>query len=212
MTVRRQREHANYDRDVVYAIIDHQPVCHVGTIVEGVAMVTPTLAHRDAATIYLHGSRLSRTLTSGASAERLSVTFTCLDGIIAARSGFNHSIAYRSAVVLGTSRLLGAEEAAAQLDQLVDRILPGRSAELRRPTPRELLQTSVVALDIEEASAKISAGLPQDDPEDLEDMAWAGLLPIRQVFGPPVPATDGRMGRVQPAVSPAVLALMEGGW
>jgi len=203
-TVRRQRQLARYDDSTVFAIIDAAPCCHVAVLRDGLPMALPTIATRVDATVYLHGAPASALLRDAGGAERVSATFTCIDGVVVARSGFHSTLAYRSAVVVGATRLVTGEELVASLDALVDHILPGRSAEVRRPTRRELAATSVVALEIEEASAKVSLGPPQDPASDLEGEAWAGIVPATLRYGTPQPATDGRVGRGLVAVPASV--------
>ena len=138
------------------------------------------------------------------------VAATLVDGLIVARSTFNSSIAYRSAVVFGPARLLGDDERAAALDDLIDGILPGRSSEVRSSSAVELRRTAVVEVVIEEASAKLSAGPPEDDPEDLASAVWAGVVPLEVAWGEPIDAPDGAVGRGEVPVADSVRRL--GGW
>ncbi|MEE1942036.1 pyridoxamine 5'-phosphate oxidase family protein [Streptomyces sp. TRM 70361] len=190
----RGRKRATYDRTLVHAILDEGYVCHLGFVRDGAPVVLPTLYARIGERLYVHGSTGSRPLrTAGGSADGLPVclTVTHLDGLVLARSAFHHSVNYRSVVVHGTAReVTGPAERATALDALVDQAVPGRSADTRPPSARELAATAVVALDLAEVSAKVRTGGPNDEPEDLDLPHWSGVLPVRHTLGPPVPADD----------------------
>jgi nitroimidazol reductase NimA-like FMN-containing flavoprotein (pyridoxamine 5'-phosphate oxidase superfamily) len=196
-TPRREKERAQSDRAALYDVLDASLVCHLAVVVDGVPLALPTVFAVDAdgpdegGTLYLHGSVASRSLVQ-APGQDVSVTVTVLDGIVLARSGFNHSMNYRSAVVVGTPRAVtDAEERAHALDLLVDHVAPGRSAELRRPTRKELAATTVLALPLHEASVKRRAGDPQDEDFDVEaGGVWAGVLPLRLTASAPVSSAD----------------------
>lgn len=195
-TLKRLPERGSYDRAVIDAILDEALICHLGFAgADGQPFVVPTICGRDGDTVYVHGSvasRMLRTLGKGASA---CLTVTLVDGIVAARSGFHSSMNYRSVMLLGTPRLVDdpAEKARA-LDVIVDHVIPGRTAELRPPTDLEARQTVVLALPIEEGSAKVRTGGPKDDEADLDGDAWAGVVPLRTVVADPEPADDLRPG------------------
>ncbi|PJE97852.1 hypothetical protein CUT44_09080 [Streptomyces carminius] len=194
----RGRKRATYDRALVHAILDEGYVCHLGFVRDGAPVVLPTLYARVGERLYVHGSTGSRPLRAaggpdGGSGDGLPVclTVTHLDGLVLARSAFHHSVNYRSVVVHGTAReVTGPAERAAALDALVDQAVPGRSADTRPPSARELAATAVVALDLAEVSAKVRTGGPNDEPEDLGLPHWSGVLPVRRTFGPLVPADD----------------------
>jgi uncharacterized protein len=196
-TPRREKERAQSDRAALYDVLDASLVCHLAVVVDGVPLALPTVFAVDAdgpdegGTLYLHGSVASRSLVQ-APGQDVSVTVTVLDGIVLARSGFNHSMNYRSAVVVGTPRAVtDAEERAHALDLLVDHVAPDRSAELRRPTRKELAATTVLALPLHEASVKRRAGDPQDEDFDVEaGGVWAGVLPLRLTASAPVSSAD----------------------
>jgi nitroimidazol reductase NimA-like FMN-containing flavoprotein (pyridoxamine 5'-phosphate oxidase superfamily) len=196
-TPRREKERAQSDRAALYDVLDASLICHLAVVVDGVPLALPTVFAVDAdgpdegGTLYLHGSVASRSLVQ-APGQDVSVTVTVLDGIVLARSGFNHSMNYRSAVVVGTPRaVIDAEERAHALDLLVDHVAPGRSAELRRPTRKELAATTVLALPLHEASVKRRAGDPQDEDFDVEaGGVWAGVLPLRLTASAPVSSAD----------------------
>lgn len=189
----RSRERASYDRDVVHAILDADYVCHLGFVRDGAPVVLPTLYARVGERLYVHGSTGSRPLRGAAEDPGLAVclTVTHVDGLVLARSAFHHSINYRSVMVHGTARpVTDPTERAAALDALVDHVLPGRAADSRPANARELAATAVIALDLDEVSAKIRTGGPSDDPEDLSLPHWTGVLPVSRGYGTPVPADD----------------------
>lgn len=192
----------------MYAILDEALYCHVGFSIEAQPYVIPTVHARVAERLYLHGSVASRMLGTLTARTPLCVTVTLLDGLVLARSGFNHSMNYRSVVILGTANELTAEvEKRAALDALVNRVLPGRARQVRAATDKELNATCVLSLPIEEASAKIRSGPPHDDEEDYALGCWAGVVPLkltalapqpdpRLPAGVPVPEALTRWSRV----------------
>jgi uncharacterized protein len=185
-TLRRLPERAAYDRQTVHAILDEGFICHVGFVVDEQPHVIPTGYVRVGETLYLHGSSGSRLgLRPG---MPVCVTVTLLDGIVLARAAFHHSFQYRSAVVLGRTRLVtDAEEKDAALSALVEHIVPGRSGEVRGGDRRELAATAVLALPLVEVSAKVRTGDPKDEEEDYDLPYWAGILPLGLEPGRPVP-------------------------
>jgi uncharacterized protein len=201
--VRRLPERGAYDRATVHAILDEGFICHVGFVVDGQPYVVPTGYARIGETIYLHGSTGSRLgLRPGMD---VCVTVTLLDGLVLARSAFHHSMNYRSVMAIGRTRpVTDPAQKDAALRALVDHIVPGRSAAVRGADRRELAATAVLALPLDEVSAKVRTGPPIDDEPDYALPIWAGVLPLRQVADPPV-ADD----RLDPALAvPAHVA----GW
>lgn len=199
-TVVRGHRRAVSDRAALHDVLRHALVCHLGVVVgEGAAahpVVVPSAFGWDpdgpdaGGTLYLHGSVASRSLLAAPGAT-VCVTLTLLDGLVLARSAFHHSANYRSAVVLGTPRVVtDAGERARALDLLVDQVVPGRAATLRAHTRKELAATAVLALPLHEASVKVRAGDPVDEPDDVAAGAWAGVLPLRPVAGEPQTAVD----------------------
>ena len=188
--VRRLPERAAYDRDTVHAILDEGFICHVGFVVDGQPFGVPTGYARAGETVYLHGSAGSRLgLRPG---MPVCVTVTLLDGIVLARSAFHHSFQYRSVVVLGRTRLVtDSEEKDEALSALVEHFVPGRSTDVRPGDRRELAATAVLALPLEEVSAKVRTGDPKDEEEDYDLPYWAGILPLSLQPGPPV--SDSRL-------------------
>ena len=184
-TPRREKERAATGRAALDGVLAASLTCHLAVVVDGVPLALPTVFAVDldgpdeGGTVYVHGSVASRSLVQ-APDQDVSVTWTVLDGIVLARSGFNHSMNYRSAVVIGRPRVVAeAAERAHALDLLVDHVAPGRSAALRRPTRKELAATTVLALPLHEASVKVRAGDPEDEPEDVAAGVWAGVVPLR---------------------------------
>jgi nitroimidazol reductase NimA-like FMN-containing flavoprotein (pyridoxamine 5'-phosphate oxidase superfamily) len=187
-TVRRHPERGAYDRAVIHDILDAGFLCHAGFVDGDQPFVIPTLYCRVEETLYLHGSPLSRMLGSLAGGIPLCVTVTHLDGIVMARSAFNSSINYRSVVVLGRGHLVEDEaQKRAAMDALVEQVVPGRTGDARAPTDKELAATSVIAVPMDEASAKIRTGPPKDPSFDLDLPIWAGEVPLRLEVGEPVP-------------------------
>ena len=187
-TVRRLPDRARYDTDSVHAILDEGLVCHVGFVDQGQPFVIPTTYARVADRLVVHGSAASRMVKALAAGAPTCVTVTLLDGLVMARSGFHHSMNYRSVVVVGVAEeITDPDEKARALDAIVDHVAPGRVAEVRRPSGLELRATRVVSLSLAEASAKVRTGPPKDDEEDYALGCWAGVLPLRLVALEPVP-------------------------
>jgi nitroimidazol reductase NimA-like FMN-containing flavoprotein (pyridoxamine 5'-phosphate oxidase superfamily) len=189
--VRRKPARGRYERSAVYEILDRALICHVAFVVDQQPYAMPTIHARRGDTLYLHGSNGSRMLRVAAAGEPVCVTATIVDGIVLARSGFHHSLNYRSAVVLGAAReVADADQKRLALEAVVEHIMPGRTADARGPSAKELRATTVVAIPLEEASAKVRTGPPVDDQEDLSLPVWAGILPLSLAPGPPIPASE----------------------
>jgi uncharacterized protein len=184
--VRRLPERAAYDRATVHAILDEGFLCHVGFVVDGQPYVIPTGYARVGEVVYLHGSTGSRLgLRPGMD---VCVTVTLLDGLVLARSAFHHSMNYRSVMALGRTRAVrDPEEKEAALRALVEHIVPGRSDEVRGADRGELAATAVLAVGLDEVSAKVRTGPPKDDDPDYDLPIWAGVLPLALTPGDPVP-------------------------
>ncbi len=191
--VRRRAERGRYDRDTVHAILDAASLCHLGFVVEGQPFVIPTLYGRAGDTIYVHGSSVSRMLTSLSEGIRACVTVTLNDGIVLARSAFHHSMNYRSVTAFGTGLVIeGDDDKLTALKLISENVLRGRWDDVREPTKKELNVTTVIAIEIEEAAAKIREGDPKDDARDYDLPVWAGVLPIETSYGSPV--ADTKLG------------------
>jgi len=183
----REPQRGVYDRETVYKILDEGLVCHVGFSLEGQPFVIPTLFARVGDAIYFHGSAASRMLRGVSEGANVCVTVTLTDGIVLARSVFNHSMNYRSVVALGKATLV--EEPQEKLEALrafTEKILPGRWDDARQPNEKELKATSILRLPLTEASAKVRVGPPEDDAPDYALPVWAGVIPLGVVAGAPI--------------------------
>jgi len=187
-TVRRIAQRGAYDRATIHQILDEGLVCHVGFVMDGQPTVIPMVYVRVGERVCLHGSKASRLMRILAAGAEACLTVTLLDGFVLARSAFHHSVNYRSAVVFGTGEdIEDPVEKVEVLQALSEHLTPGRWADVRGPNEVELKQTAVVGIAIREASAKIRTGPPKDDEEDYALPVWAGVWPLRQVTGTPVP-------------------------
>ncbi|MFI5589043.1 pyridoxamine 5'-phosphate oxidase family protein [Amycolatopsis sp. NPDC051758] len=191
-TLGRKKNRAVTDRSVLHAVLDAGLICHLGVVRDGFPLVLPTGYGRDGDTLYLHGSTGAASLRTAAQDLDVCVTVTLLDGIVYARSVNNHSMNYRSAVILGQAKLVVDAEAKMHgLKVLTDHLAPGSWEHAREVSTKEFAAVSVLALDLAEASVKMRAEGPDDEPDDVgADAAWAGVLPVRTVFGAPEPSTD----------------------
>lgn len=183
----REPHRGVYDRETVYRILDEAFLCHIGFVVDGQPFVIPTSFGRKGSNLYIHGSAASRMLRHLKGGAPACFTVTLLDGLVLARSVFNHSMNYRSVVIVGKATLVeDGEEKLEALRTLSEHILPGRWDDARQPNDRELKQTSVLRMPIEEFSAKVRTGPPIDDEEDLSFPTWAGVLPLEMKAGKPI--------------------------
>ena len=184
--LRRLPKRGSFERGTVYGILDEGFVCHVGFVADGQPFVIPTGYGRRGDVLYLHGARASRMQKALAAGPEVCVTVTLVDGLVLARSAFHHSINYRSVVVFGRPRVVEDEaEKSAALEAFTEHVMPGRWDDVRWPTPQELAATTVLALDLAEASAKVRTGPPIDDEEDYALPVWAGVLPLGVEAGAP---------------------------
>ncbi|MFF4555568.1 pyridoxamine 5'-phosphate oxidase family protein [Streptomyces sp. NPDC001422] len=190
----RSKERAAYDHEMVHAILDEGYVCHLGFVRDNAPVVLPTLYARAGERLYVHGSTGSRPLRMTGQADpglAVCLTVTHVDGLVLARSAFHHSINYRSVVVHGIAhQVTDPEEKRLALDALVDHVVAGRSADSRPANAKELAATAVISLDLNEVSAKLRTGGPNDDEEDLGLPYWTGVVPVTRGHGTPVPADD----------------------
>jgi len=183
----REPQRAVYDRKVVNRVLDEGFICHVGFVLDGQPFVIPTSYGRHEDVLYIHGSAASRMLRNVSGGIPVCVTVTLLDGLVLARSIFNHSMNYRSVVVLGTGTAIeGPEEKLAALRLLAEHIVPGRWQEARQPNEKELKATTILQVPIREFSAKVRQGPVIDDEEDYAFPVWAGVLPLKVVPGDPI--------------------------
>ncbi len=193
--VKREHQLAHYDNETLYDVLDSHIMAHIGYVIEGQPFVTPTLYWREGNKLYWHGSSASRMLKAQTKGIPVCVTVSHLDGIVFARSGYNTSINYRSAMVYGTAELMtDVAEIERQFELFFERLSEGRWASFRPSTDQELKATSMLVMEIEEASVKISAGPPEDEEADLDAPIWGGVLPITTEFGEPEPDEYVREG------------------
>jgi nitroimidazol reductase NimA-like FMN-containing flavoprotein (pyridoxamine 5'-phosphate oxidase superfamily) len=188
----RLSEKASTDRADLDALLDGARVGHFAVVAEdGTPAVIPTMVVRDGDRVLAHGSTGSRWMRRLASGVPTALAITADEGLVVARSAFESSIRYRSAVVFGRCASV-SDDKERFLDLVTEALIPGRSAEVRRPTKAELAATMVLALPLEDWSLKISAGWPEDEDDDIAGPAWAGVVPVRQVYDAPLPAPDLR--------------------
>ena len=207
--VRRLSKRAVYDQATVHGILDEAFLCYVGFVQDGHPFVIPTLYARSGETIYMHGSGASRMLKTLAEGVDVCLTVTLVDGFVLARSAFHHSMNYRSVTVFGRARMVSdLEEKLQALRIITDHIVPNRWDEVRAPNELEMRQTVVLALALEEVSAKVRVGPPVDDEEDYSMPVWAGVVPIHTQLGEPL--ADGRVVPGVPVVDLARFAQRAG--
>ena len=180
-TVKRAPKRGSYDKDTIYQIIDESLLCHVGFVVDGQPFVIPTVHARLGDDLIFHGAKASRLLKHLQAGHPVSISMALLDGLVLARSAFNHSMNFRSVVLFGSGRPIDDDaEKNEALRGLTEQVVPGRWAEVREPNQKELNATAVAAVAIESASAKMRSGPPIDESSDYDLPIWAGLLPLRQ--------------------------------
>jgi len=198
--LRRKRERGSYARELIEAILDEALIAHLGIVDEhGQPFVIPTLHARAGDVVYCHGSAGSRTLRALAAGGQACLTVSLIDGLVLARSAMHHSANYRSAMLLGRARVVSdAREKRAALRAIVEHIVPGRWEDVRAPTDNEMQATAVLALGIDEASAKVRTGPPVDDEEDYALPAWAGVIPLASRPLAPEPDPQLRAGIALP--------------
>src|SRR5271166_1774844 len=183
----REANRAVYDRDAIYMILDEGFVCHVGFSVESQPFVIPTMYARVGDNLYFHGSAASRMLRGLSSGLPVCITVTLIDGLVLARSVFNHSMNYRSVVALGQAILIDDRvEKLRALQAFTEKLIPGRWNDARQPNEKELKATSILKLPLTEVSAKVRTGGVEDDAEDYALPVWAGIIPLRLVADPPI--------------------------
>ncbi len=198
--IKRKPDRGHYDHATVHAILDAGLLCHVGYAIDGQPYVTPTAYWREGEHVYWHGSSASRMLKTLRTGIPACLTVAHLDGVVLARSGFHHSLNYRSVMILGVARPVESDDAKTRaLHAFMERVAPGRWDEVRAPTKQELKATMVMYMPIEEVSAKVRPGGCLDDEEDYALDCWAGVLPIMTTIGQPIPDERLKPGTPAPA-------------
>lgn len=185
--VRRLPDRGVYDRQAIDAILDEALFCHLAYLHDGSPRIIPTIHVRVGDTLYVHGSTASRTLRTLKEGIEVCVSITLLDGLVLARSAFNHSMNYRSVIVYGRAReVTDHDESVMAQRALVEQVVPGRAEQIRMPNERELKQTAIFAIPLDEASAKVRTGPPKDEDEDYALPVWAGVVPLAVTAGTPI--------------------------
>jgi len=185
--IKRSPLRAHYDRATVHAILDAGFLCHVGYVIDGQPYVTPTAYWRSGERVYWHGSSASRMLRHLKQGPRVCFTVALMDGLVLARSGFHSSVNYRSVMAFGQAEVVSEQaEKIAVLEDMMERLVPGRWSGLKPPSVQELKATTVVSLQLEDVAAKVRSGPPLDEKEDYDLDVWAGVVPIETVIGKPV--------------------------
>ncbi|MBT5267780.1 MAG: pyridoxamine 5'-phosphate oxidase family protein [Rhodospirillaceae bacterium] len=199
--VKRQHERGKYDHASVHAVLDSNPMCHIGYVIDGNPYVTPTLQWREGERVYFHGSSASRMLRTVREGVQVCLTVTNFDGFVLARSPMHHSLNYRSVMCFGTAHVVeGREAKEAALKIMMEGLFPGRWDEVRGNSVQEMKATMVLAMDIEEASAKVRTGMPIDDDEDYDTVnSWNGVVPLVTTYGKAEPDPRNLPGVATPA-------------
>jgi len=196
--VKRLRERGAYDVNIIASILDAGLLCHVGYVIDGHPYVTPTAYWREGERVYWHGSSASRMLRTLSKGVDVCFTVSHLDGLVLARSGFNHSINYRSVMLFGRAhKIEDADAKLRALESFLERMYPSRWQELRPATTQEIKATTVLGMTIEEGSAKIRTGWPHDNEDDYSWPVWAGVVPVRTVMQTPIP-DERLLGTTEP--------------
>jgi nitroimidazol reductase NimA-like FMN-containing flavoprotein (pyridoxamine 5'-phosphate oxidase superfamily) len=202
-TLHRRPARGTYDRATVHGILDEALVCQLGFVVDGQPFVLPTMFVRHDERVFVHGAAVGRFMRTLAEGVDACLSVTLLDGLVLARSAFHHSMNYRSVVVFGRAReVTDRAEKLHAMALLVDKVSPGRSALARGPNDKEIRATTILALPLEEVSAKIRVGPPLDDEDDMTVSVWAGVVPVALRAGAPLP--DGPGAFTQPPLPRAV--------
>ncbi|MBL6444878.1 pyridoxamine 5'-phosphate oxidase family protein [Fulvivirga sp. 29W222] len=184
--VKRAPDRGCYEKSTVYEILDAGFLCHISFIVDGHPMIIPTFYGREGNQLYVHGATTSRMIKKLEEGVPMTLSVCHVDGLVLARSAFHHSMNYRSVVVFGTARVVAEEDKNHALYVMSEHLIEGRWKEVRPPNDKELKGTTVLAIEMEQASAKIRTGPPKDDKEDYETDIWAGVVPIGMGVGTPI--------------------------
>ena len=198
-TLKRRPQRGHYDRETVHAILDAGIFCHVGYVADGAPVVMPTIYWREGERVYWHGARGGRAAMTAGGAQ-VCFTVALMDGLVLARSAFKHSVNYRSVMAFGTAHTVEDEaEKLAALKAMIERLYPGRWAQIRPPSKSEFNSVTVLYLDLKEVSAKIRSEPPLDDETDLAIPVWAGVAPFVTMVGQPEPCPKLKPGLAAPA-------------
>lgn len=196
--VKRYNWLARYDRQTVHDILDAMPMCHVGYVIDGKPYVTPTMQWREGDRVYWHGSSASRMLRTVDRSE-VCLTVSLIDGLVLARSAYNYNLNHRSVMIFGEAqKVVDPDEKVERLRTMVNRFVPGQWDRLRPVLPQELKATTVVSMALDEASAKVRVGQPEDEEADYDFPVWAGVVPIRFDIGAPIDDPRNLPGVVMP--------------
>ena len=214
--LKRRHDRGRYDHASVHAILDSGMLCHVAYVIDAQPYATPTLYWREGTRLYWHGSSASRMLRAQKGGVPVCLTMAHLDGLVMARTGFNHSANYRSVMCFGQAHLIEGEAKVSALHAMIERFYPGRDAGLRPFSVQDIKATTVIGMEIEEASAKIRAAGNLDEPEDMDNPSWAGVIPVATVLGaaqpcpnnPAQPIMAGLEGYVAGAQLDAVISAL----
>ncbi|MBR62139.1 MAG: flavin-nucleotide-binding protein [Dehalococcoidia bacterium] len=198
-TLNRFPNRGQYDTDTIYSILDSALICHIAYVYKDEPRIIPTAFARIENDLFIHGSRVAGNIKALASGIMASISITRLDGLVLARSGFNHSMNYRSVIIHGTgTKVENNEEKFSILNVFIDHLIPGRSDDGLKPiSEQDLIDTTVIRYPLNEMSAKIRTGHPNDEDEDYNLPVWAGVIPILRQFGEPI--TDPKMRHSTPA-------------
>jgi uncharacterized protein len=195
--LKRRHDRGSYDHASVHRILDSGMLCHVAYAIDGQPYATPTLYWRDGSRLYWHGSSASRMLRGQETGVPVCLTVAHLDGLVMARTGFNHSANYRSVMCFGLAHLIEGEAKVAALHAMIERYYPGRDVGLRPFSPSDIKATTVIGMEIENASAKVRATGNLDEPEDMENPSWAGVIPVSTVIGTAQPCPNNSVDPIR---------------
>lgn len=199
-TIKRIPKRGQYEREIIYQILDEGLVCQIGFVVDDQPYVIPTAYGRVGEKLYIHGSPASRMLRTLKESINVCITVTLVDGLVLARSAFHHSMNYRSVVVFGKASVVqDAEEKLEALYAFCEHVVPGRWESVRQPSPNELAGTLVLSVPLVEVSAKVRTGPPIDDEADYDLPVWAGEIPLQLVAAAPIDDPRLTAGIVPPS-------------
>ena len=206
-TVKRTPKRGHYDSETIHQILDNNHICHVALVYEGAPLVIPTLYWRKNDLLFIHGASISRLMTSLEQEMDLSISIAKTTGLVLARSAFHHSLNYESVVLFGKGKLVADTDKEEALKAVSDHLIPDRWEEVRKPSPKELKATTVIAITLDEVTAKVRTGDPKDDKKDYDLPVWAGVVPIKEQYESPIADTLLNPNITSP--SPSILKLIQ---